>query len=210
MNRGLLAVGALIVAGSVVALWLIMRTDEPATVTPSTPVAGDPHETRTLPPKAGPGVTVNPALPEQPSIPGGSSDNVTEYSVGNVAVRDHRSGDHAARDVPPSVHPPGHRAIDSKVTWDISQKVRAVTKDCAASVPKDARGAQPKVEGQIIIAIKDKQLAITGATIQVRDVTSGGDTLKQCIEQKSVGLSTTAGDELDVQDYSITLSIDLP
>ena len=207
MNRGLLAIGALIVAGSVVALWLIMRKDE-AAATPSASAPTETRETRTPPPsQLPPGVTTNPTLPEQP--PAGSNDNVTEYQVGNVAVRDHRSGDHAVRDVPQNIHPPGSRKIDSQVTWEISQKVRAVTKECAARIDKDARGAAPKVEGQIIIAIKDKQVTITGATMQVRDVTSGADTVKQCIEQKSVGVSANGGDEPDVSDYSITLTLDL-
>ncbi len=207
MSRGLLAVGALIIAGSVLALWLVMRTNDPAAPTPA-PTGHDDPPTPTE--RSHPGVTViqTPKLPEAPAA--GSADNVTEYTVGGVAIRDHRSGEHAARDLPQNVHPPGGHKIDSHLTWEISQKVRAVTKDCAASVPKDARGSAPKVEGQIVIAIKDKQLAITGATMQVRDVTSAGDTVKQCIEQKSVGLTNPAPDEPDVDNYSITLSLDLP
>jgi hypothetical protein len=46
---------------------------------------------------------------------------------------------------------------------------------------------------------------------QVRDV-AGGSTgpVKECMEQKTVGVATPSGDEPDVQGYAITLSLRLP
>jgi hypothetical protein len=129
--------------------------------------------------------------------------------VGDIRVRDHRSGEHARLDVPPAVHPPEGRKIASQLTSDIAQKVRAVMTECAARSAPAARGPTPRVDGTITIAIRDHQTTIKSAIVQLRDVT-GGDALKQCIEQGAVGIAVPAGDEPDVDGYAIALSLRLP
>jgi hypothetical protein len=130
--------------------------------------------------------------------------------VGGVRVRDHRSGDRTPSAVPPAVHPPGGRKIASHLTSDIAQKVRAVMTECAFSLPPDARGAEPRLDGTIEIAIKDRLATITSASVQLRDVSaSAAAPVKRCIDEKSVGVATSAGEEADVAGYAITLSFRL-
>src|SRR3954468_13219762 len=97
-------------------------------------------------PRVGEAVAVNP----DPAAP------QHEYVVGDIRVRDHRSGDNKPLDIPPNVHPAEGPAIPSTLTHDISQKVKAVVMDCAKQdLPRDARGdGKPRLEGQISIAIK--------------------------------------------------------
>jgi hypothetical protein len=143
-----------------------------------------------------------------PALPGGG-ENPREYAVGDTMVRDHRAGDNKPLDVPPNVHPLDSRMIPSELTHSISQKVKAVMKDCIASLPTEGRGEKPRLEGQIIIAIKDRTMSVTQSTIQMRDLDGLGaatETAKQCIESHAVGLSTPAPDETDLASYSIHLS----
>lgn len=150
--------------------------------------------------------TVTPATPA-PDPQAGSAD---EYTVGGVQVRDHRGGTSPHMDIPPSIHPPEAHQISSAIVNDVAQQVRAVMKQCAADLPQDARGSAPRVQGQLVVAIKDHQLTVTGATMQLRDVT--GDALeptRQCIEQRSIGLQAGAAGEPDVDHYAITVNFAL-
>ena len=82
--------------------------------------------------------------------------------------------------------------------------------ECAMSLPPDARGAEPRLDGTIEIAIKDRRATITSASVQLRDVSaSAAASVKRCIEEKSVGVATSAGEEADVAGYAITLSFRL-
>lgn len=61
------------------------------------------------------------------------------------------------------------------------------------------------------MSIKDHQATVTRATFELRDLASASQgPLKQCMEQKSVGVATPSGDEPDVSGYAITLSFRLP
>jgi hypothetical protein len=212
MNRGYLALGAAVVLAAVIGLYLGLRTSDQGR---DLAVHHDPGVTRS--PEADPGrpkiKVTQPAPGERPppTEAAGSGAAPDEYMVGGIRIRDHRSGDHARVDIPPAIHPPQGRKIPSQLTSDIAQKLRAVTTECTAGVPKEARGAAPRLEGEILIAIKDHQAQITSATFQLRDVAAGADgPVKQCMEQKSVGVATPAGDEPDVEGYAITLSLRVP
>jgi len=206
MKRGYLALAAGLVVTAVLALWLWTRTTDPAPspsqTAPRIPEA-DPGKSRTT-------VTRAPAS-ERPRLtaPDDGSD-VKEYMVGDVVVRDHRLGDAPRMDVPPAIHAPLGRRIESSLTSDIVQKLRAATAECGTSVPADARGAKPRVEGTIVIAIREHQATVTGATFQVRDVTGAFEPVKSCFEQKSVGVVTPSGDEADLEGYAISMSLRLP
>lgn len=143
-----------------------------------------------------------------PASAGSGSDG---YDVGGVTVRDHRTGDHAQVDVPPSMNAPGGRKIPSKLTFDVSQQLRPLVADCGAkTIPKEARGAKPRLEGTIQIEIKGGRAVVTHAAFQMRDVTGDFEGVKTCVEQKSVGVSAAAADEADLASYSITMSLQLP
>ncbi|HET7504156.1 MAG TPA: hypothetical protein VFK02_24215 [Kofleriaceae bacterium] len=146
--------------------------------------------------------------PAQPTA--GSGSGVREYVVGGIRVRDHRTGDHPPSEIPPAIHPPHGRRIPSQLTYAVTQQVRGVVNECAASVPIAARGPKAGLDGQVLISIKDHQATVTRATFVLRDVASPDPSVRQCLEQKAIGLATPSGDEADVENYAITLSLRLP
>jgi hypothetical protein len=211
MNRGYLALGAAVVLAAVIGLYVALTRSDPGG---GAAAHHDPDAPKS--PEADPGkpnIKVTQTAPGEHPRPGpsGSGSAVSDYMIGGVRIRDHRSGDHAPVDIPPAIHPPQGRKIASQLTSDIAQQLRAVTTECTASVPREARGAAPRLEGEIMIAIKDHQAQVTSATFQLRDVAAGSDgSVKQCMEQKSVGVVTPADDEPDVEGYAISLSLRVP
>jgi hypothetical protein len=135
----------------------------------------------------------------------------TEVSIDDKLVRDHRGGDAPPIDLPPNVHAPDSRRVQPSLTTDLTNKVRAVVEACGAGVPSDALGANPKVEGQIVIAIKGGQVSVTRATMQLRDVSRASVApAKQCIEEKSLAVVASAPDERDLDSYAINLVLPFP
>jgi hypothetical protein len=210
MSRTPLVLGAIVVLAAAVALVVLLGSggDEAtetsaATQTPR-PSAPPPVDDR----HAAVTVTDRPRLPPgaAPELPA-AGEHPREYAVGDVRVRDHRAGDHAPMDIPPNIHPADARRIPPTLTQSISRKVKEQVEACVKDLPVDAKGEKPRMEGQILIAIKDKQLTVTSATAQLRNV-SGPlvDATKACIEQQAVGLTTAAVDEADLESYSINLS----
>jgi hypothetical protein len=212
MKPRALALGAIAIAVvfSIVVLWFALGSDARDTT--------DAKDVRTTDvPKitqADPGNTPEPARTRVSGT--GTRDApprapATDYMVGGAArIRDHRSGARTEDAVPAPIHPPGSRKIPSQLTSAIAQQVRAVMTECAASLPAHARGADPRLEGTIAIAIKDQRATVTRAAVQLRDVSAdAAQPIAQCIEQKSVGVATSAGDEADLEAYSITLAFRL-
>lgn len=205
----LVAIGAVLVIGAVALVLLMSKTDDPP------PVA---HTTVPAPAPQGNSVTVTSTdRGAPPQLPGGSavamagSDQVREYKVGDVKIRDHRTGEHKPMDLPPNIHPANARALPSELTQDISQQVKRQMFDCAKEIPKEARGTKPKMEGTLAIAIKDHKLSITGLTTQIRDVEGpSADALKQCVEQKSASFTSSAPKEEDLDNYTIGLTFAIP
>lgn len=130
---------------------------------------------------------------------------VTE--IDNTVIRDHRTGsDRTPIDQVPPPHR-GKREIPPTLTQAITQKMLAVIQECGKAVPAAERGAKPRVTGAIAIAIANRQASITSASVKVRDV--DGPSLaaaQQCIEQKSIGLSTPAADQEDLDHHDISIS----
>src|ERR1043165_415594 len=128
-----LVIAAAVVAVAVIALWLALRSDEPA---------GDPGLDRARHGRAPHVAKItqadggNAARESSPSLSAEDTPlagdslhpgrTVTDYMVGGVRVRDHRSGDRTPSAVPSAIHPPGGRKIASHLTSDIAQTVRAV------------------------------------------------------------------------------------
>lgn len=200
MNRVLLVV---VVIALAIGGWLLFRKEKP-----DAPVASGSAAVTEAPSTASPTSTdPAPHLPStnvdsvHPVPPAGSAN---EYVIGDVRVRDHRSGSNAPLDIPPNIHRPNTRQLPSTLTADVAQKVRGVLIDCAKDLPKEARGDHPRLEGQVIVAIKDHKLTVTGATMQLRDVSGEAlEPTRQCIEQHAIGLETAASDQDDLDNYSI-------
>ena len=213
MNRALFAViaGLALVAGLV--LWMVMSGDDP------TPAGGGGGS-------GGGGGRVTASTGGEPRRGGGTTTvsasergtqrfedrgdgepAVREYEINGVKVRDHRTGTHAPIDLPPNTHAPGTRRIASKTTGVVSNELQKVVRACGASIPREARGEKPRLEGRVIIAIKAGQVSVTSATVQLRNIEgAAAEAAKQCVEQKSVGLSAPVADEADLDAYSISLS----
>jgi hypothetical protein len=208
MSRTPLVLGAIVVLAAAVALVVLLGSGGDGEERP----AATPTTRQSTPPPVDRGASVT--VTDRPRLPAGTApelpaagEHPREYAVGDVRVRDHRAGDHAPMDIPPNVHPADARMIPSTLTHAISRKVKEQVEACVKALPADAKGEKPRMEGQILIAIKDKQLTVTSAIAQLRNV-SGPlvEATKACIEQKAVGLSTAAGDEADLESYSINLS----
>ena len=211
--RKALVLGGVVVLAIVIALWLALNKDTSAAGSTSSgsgassPVAGD----VTPPPRGTPSVT-NGTTAEPPALPQASDgEHPRDYVVGDIRVRDHRSGDNKPLDIPPNPHPAEGRAIPSTLTHEIAGKVKQVMMQCVANLPADARGNKPRLEGQISIAIRNQKVTVSKSTMQLRDVTGESvEPTKQCIEQKSIGLENAAPDQADLDDYTINLSFAIP
>lgn len=210
-----LIVGGLAVLGAAVALVIILAKSGKDDAAKGADASAKPVATGSAdvkPPANNPSVTVT-DRPRGETVPDPITDQGRDYNVGGARVHDHRSGEQKPLDVPPNIHPTASRLIPSELTYDISEKVKAVMKDCVASLPREGRGAKPRVEGQVVVAIKDKTLSVTSSTIQLRDLEGLGaaaDTALQCIQSHAVGLSTPAGGEADLESYTINLSLGVP
>jgi hypothetical protein len=208
MNRKLAALGGAGVAVLGIVLWVWLRSgshddDAPASSDRSAGSAAG------IDPAPKP-VTITPS-PSLPVVTEGAArpaaGSATEYAVGDVRIRDHRSGTHAPLDLPPNIHKPEARQLPSALTHAISQKVKAAMVECIASLPRESTGPSPRLEGTIFVTIKDHQLSISQATMALRDVFgAAADPVRQCVEHKAVTLSTPAPDEADMDAYSISVT----
>jgi hypothetical protein len=202
MKRALVAVAVVAV---VIVAYLMMRKHDRTDVAASTAGSSAPSGPTT------PGstdhrpiVTHAPQLPDKGAARLPEQGSANEYVVGDVRVRDHRAGNKPPLDVPPNVHPPGARLIPSTLTQAVAQQVRGVLADCTKDIPREARGPHPRLEGQLIVTIKDHKMSVTKATMQLRDMPADSlDATRQCVEEHSVGLQADAADQDDLDNYSI-------
>jgi len=204
MNRGYLAAGTVIVVAAVVGLYVLLRTDgdPPARREASAP---EPQKIE----DRDPGKPRNHLVPvlrqDGASAPGRTS--------GDPGARDHRTAERpaAASPPPPPADPPAGRRINVQVTSDLSQVLRPALQECAASLAPGAAGATSRIEGQVVISIKDHQATVTSANFQLQDIAEAAQAdVKQCLMQRAVGVTATAGDEQDVDSYPITVSLRWP
>jgi hypothetical protein len=210
MQRKVLLIGVLFVLGLIAGLvWALQRDSASASQTAEKPT----EQTSAVAPPRTSTPSVTPGLPTPPTQlpPQGSGEHPRDYVVGDIRVRDHREGDNKPLDIPPNVHPAEGPTIPSSLTHEVAQKVKAVMLDCTKSLPADARGDKPRVEGQILINIKDHKVTITKSTMQLRNVTGESvEPTKQCIEAKSIGITNPAPEQTDIESYSINVSFAIP
>lgn len=206
MSRTLLGVLAAVVLIAGVGLFVLLGKDGGKSAAPTTTTTTGP-DGATVTTTTGGGAT--PSLPMTGSAP--TPGGPDEYSVGGMKVRDHRRGDTEKLDIPPNVHPPGSTEIPPTLTQALAGQVKAVMRECVKSLPADARGERPKLEGQITIAVKDQKASITKSLVQLRDVNGDAVTAaKECIEQKAIGLNAPASDVPNLDAYTINLSFLIP
>ncbi len=212
--KALLALaGLIVVAGVAAVLVMSSNSDGPSTSKPTVAAGGfvpaSPPTATAPTPSLQP--SLQPSLPVEPSPPGVAPIQ-KEYMVGDVKVRDHRTGDHKQMDLPPNIHPANGPSLPSELTHDISQQVKNKMIACAKSMPRDIRGDKPKVDGQLQVAIKDHVLSITSLSLQVRDITdaTASDALAACVKETSTALTSVAKDQADVADYGISLTFAIP
>ena len=128
-------------------------------------------------------------------------------------VRDFRDPSKSSpMEIPPSIHPPGGRRIKPELTGLFTDQILAHMRECGKAVPKSALVApKPRLEGQIVIAIKAQQAGVTSAVINLNGVdASHAESAKQCITQKTLTVKVPAADEQDLDAYSINLSFVFP
>lgn len=208
MSRGrpvALTIATISVVAAGLLLWLIVQSgddDSSAATAPPTPTeSGDPG--------------ARPARGSSSQVMrrerGEADPDVVETVVDGVRIRDHRRD--KSRPLPPVAprqRAPGERQIQPTLTASISKRILPIVTKCGASIPADARQTKPRVEGKISIAVRDQQVSITQATLDVRDVVdSAVQSVKQCISSQLVGLTVPAGEERDLDEYPITLSYPL-
>ncbi|MBA3502325.1 MAG: hypothetical protein H0T65_18315, partial [Deltaproteobacteria bacterium] len=124
-------------------------------------------------------------------------------------VRDFRTPENRSPlEVPPSTQPPGGRRIKPELTGLFTEQITAQMRECGKAVPSEARGTKPRLEGQILIAIKDGQGSVTNAVFKLTNITNAtvADTAKQCVEQKALTVKVPADGEPDLDSYSINMS----
>lgn len=84
-------------------------------------------------------------------------------------------------------------------------------RECTAGIPAEALEPKSRIEGEILISIKDHQATVTSATLKLRRVAEDAKAgAEQCLARAALGFVAPAGDESDLDDYSIALSLTLP
>jgi hypothetical protein len=128
-------------------------------------------------------------------------------------VRDFRAPkDRKPLEIPPSVHAPGGRKIDPSLTGLYTDEIIKAMHECGKAVPKEVLGAKPRLEGQIVITIKQAQGSVTNAVFKITDISSESlaETARQCVEQRALSVKVPATGEADLDSYSINLSFAFP
>ena len=112
-------------------------------------------------------------------------------------------------EIPPSVHAPGGRKIKPELTGLFTDQMVAHVRTCKQNVPASALGTKPRVEGQIVIAIKGEQASVTSAVFLMTDISDSqiAQSTKECMEKAALTVSVPAQGEADLAAYSINLSL---
>jgi hypothetical protein len=213
-----LIIAVVAVAAAGLLLWLILRSgDEDAAASPPQtaggPAAPSGHQASGGERGERPSLpsTASPAEGRRRRGSGDAERTTTETIINGVRVRDHRRDRSKPIVIPPRPPPAHARKIAPELTREISNRILPIVRECASQVPPEARGGKPRVEGQVVIAIKGQQVQISQATIEISDVVGASlEPAKQCIQDKTLGVTVPASEEADLVDYPIRLSYTLP
>ena len=210
-NRTIYAIMAIVGVAALAGLWVMVQGD-PDAPEPKTSSRGSQWGTETKSGFTGPGhgPAGRPELPQVGSSGRELPEKVKEYAANGAIIRDHRTGARGTFEPGSNMAPPNSRKLQPTLTKAIADRVRDAMNECAKSLPKEARGDEPRLEGTINIAIKDKQVAINRAELRLKNVAEEpAETTRQCIVQKSQSITQSAGDEEDLASYDINLSFAL-
>jgi hypothetical protein len=209
MNRSvMLAFGAAALIALGVILYLAVNTD-------NTPASASAEPDRHTEPTASNDPTSTRATPPAEAKIAERTGPVREWVRDDGRrVRDHRTAGSAAPPTPEPPPPrPDGRTIKPAVTADVGNRLEAVIKDCVVGLPRHDKTSgkpRPRLQGNVFVTIKDKQLSVTEADLSISEL--AGDAAaaaKTCMQQKSVGISTVAEDEADVERYAIRINYQL-
>jgi hypothetical protein len=161
---------------------------------------------------------VDPTRPQASTVEsverGTNADQVHEPTIYTLpdgrVVRDFRDPSRRVPlEKPPTMHAPGGRKIQPQLTEALTNQIVPHIKECGKAVPAEARGDRPRLEGQIVIAIKAGQATVTGAVFKLTNITSDSlaETARQCVEQKTLTVKVPASGEADLDAYSINMSL---
>jgi len=150
--------------------------------------------------------------PAQPALPeAGSGQNPTpvvrETMIDGVRVRDHRIGRHSDLDklLPPNIHPRNGQRLPSPLVQKVVAKLQDVLKECARSIPADAKSANSKLDGKVFVDVAQGTLKVTEAKVKVENVEADTAELVQCFESKAISQSVPSGDVEDTTHYGVSL-----
>ena len=126
--RKLLVLGGVAVIALIVGLWLVLANDDGAAAQTSSTTSPAPGGTSVgVPPPRGEPTVTTTERGERPELPATTSpEHPRDYVVGDIRVRDHRSGDNVPLDIPPNVHLETPAEI---WPWQRRQQVEAVLAD---------------------------------------------------------------------------------
>lgn len=206
-----LIIAVVAVSASALLLWMIIRSggnEEAPAVVPEA------KSGRSIRPPAAPGE--RPELPQVASTDGPRGprpdrEPATETIINGVRVRDHRKDRSQPIQLPERPRPESGRRIAPSLTRDLSDQLLPLVRQCATAVPPEARGPKPRVIGNVVIAIKNKQVQVSSATFALADVFGApAEPTQQCIQQKALGITLPAPDEEDLEKYPVQVSLSLP
>ena len=208
MNRGIaIAGGAAIVLAAVIGLFFLLRADaEAPAVRSADPAPSTPHHDQKIADRDGKSRIV-PIKKGAAEVPAGDRPTIDSH------MRDHRAPEHTS-DEPPPPPPlpprPDGRRINVSITSSLSQGFQPVLQECAAAAPPGAATDTARVEGQILVSIRDHQATVTSASLRLNGFSDAAQpAIQQCL-QRVVGLTAPASDEADIDAYAITVSMRWP
>jgi hypothetical protein len=203
MSRTILAIGAVLVLGLAIGVWILSRPSDNASAEPANAHPGSPADHD----------DPRPSLAESGSGTSGTSRRTRARTGDDVVVHDHRTGDSPPSPdlVEPTKQTKRDRDLPSNLTFEVSRGVKAALEQCASLIPAGERTGASRLRGSIGVGIKDHVATIRAADLSFTGSTGpAADSAKQCVVQKSVGLQTPAQDQPDLESYSIEVSFRLP
>jgi hypothetical protein len=209
MKRLALGGFALLVTAAVALLVLSSRSDSTALgappPAPEQPRPAADHAGDDRPAGAGaerPRLADEPAAADTPALPALTEPREYVRDDG-IVVRDHRAGDQEPDLTKQIARPRKAQRIEPELLVTIKNAVRPHVTACTDRLPADAFGADPRVQGEVIVAIEDDQVSITKLNLQLDDVRDDG--LTDCVRQAVSAVTVPAGGHAPLDAYTLTL-----
>jgi len=196
MSRAVLAIGAALVIGLGVVLWMLSRPGDSASA--STP---------------GTNADEAPAAASRTGRRHSATAPDTTPTTPTVITHDHRTGSNTpAPDlVEPNTPVKRDRDLPSQLTFEVSRGIKVAVEQCGSLIPAGERSGPTRLTGSIDVSIRDQVATINGLDVAITGSTGASvETAKQCVVQKSLGLQSPAADQANIEHYSIEVSFRMP